>query len=101
MFRASELYHIPIYLACVAAGAGGTWYLTKAPSPALTQQDAAAVPHSVRTVSWFNAHQPEMNQKLATCNDNPGGAMTDPECQNALDAKSRIDTDSLATAVRK
>lgn len=99
MFRASGLYHIPIYLACIAAGAGGTWYLTKADSPALTQQDAAAVSHAVRTVSWFKAHQPEMNQKLAACNDNPGGAMTDPECQNALDAKSRIDTDgSLAGA---
>ena len=30
MFRASELYHVPIYIACVAAGAGGTWYFTRA-----------------------------------------------------------------------
>ena len=99
MFRASELYHIPIYLACIAAGAGGTWYLTKAASPALTQQHVAPVSHPVRTVSWFESHQSEMNQKLDACNDNPGGAMTDPECQNALDAKSHIDTDrSLAGA---
>jgi hypothetical protein len=101
MLRARELYHIPIYLACIAAGAGGTLFLTKAPSPGLTRQDAAEVSRPVRTVSWFKAHQPEMNQKLVACNDNPGGAMTDPECQNALDAKSRIDTDSEAAGVNK
>ena len=101
MFRASWLYHIPIYLACIAVGVGGTWYLTKGGSSPLTQQDAAAVPHPVRTVSWFEAHQPVMNQKLNACNDNPGGTMTDPECQNALDAKSRIDTDSSLAGAPK
>jgi hypothetical protein len=101
MFRASGLYHIPIYLACIAAGAGGTWYLTKVDSPALTQEDAAAVPHLVRTVSWFKAHQPEMNQKLAACNDNPGGAMTDPECQNASDAADRNSLDKMIAGPAK
>jgi hypothetical protein len=101
MFRAGGLYHIPVYLACIAVGAGGTWYLTKATFPAPRRQDAAAIPHGVRTVSWFEAHQAVMNQKLDACNDNPGGAMKDPECQNALDAKSHIDTDNFLAGGRK
>lgn len=87
MFRAGNLYHIPIYLACIAAGAGGTWYLTKATSPALTPQEAAAVPHAIRTVSWFKAHQAEARQKNAECDDNPGAAMHDAECINADQAR--------------
>ncbi len=91
MFRASHLYHVPIYIACVAAGAGGTWYFTRGMPPVPARQDAAAVPHQVRTVSWFEAHRAEMTQKNATCNDNPGGAMADPECENAATAKEHID----------
>ena len=64
MFRASHLYHVPIYLACVAAGAGGTWYFTRGMPPVPARQDAAAVPHQVRTVSWFEAHRAEMTQKI-------------------------------------
>ena len=88
MFRASWLYHIPIYAAFFAAGAGSASYLTNPPVPA--QQGSEAAPHPVRTVSWYEAHRPEMNQKFASCNDNPGGALFDPECQNALDAKGHI-----------
>lgn len=91
MFRASQLYQVPIYLACIAAGAGGTGYLTRGTSPAPPQQNAAAAPHPVRTASWFEAHRMEMTQKYASCNDNPGGAMVDPECQNAATAKERTD----------
>jgi hypothetical protein len=87
MPRVSGLYHIPIYLACVAAGAGGTLYLTKAAAPALTQQDGAAAPHPVRTVSWFKAHKTEARQKNAECDDNPGAAMRDAECINADQAR--------------
>lgn len=87
MSRASELYHIPIYLACIAAGAGGTWYLTKVDSPAPTPQHAAALPHPARTVSWFKAHPAEARQKNAECDDNPGAAMHDAECINADQAR--------------
>jgi hypothetical protein len=85
MFRV--LYHIPIYLACIAAGAGGTWYFTKADSPALTEHDAASVPRPVRTVSWFKAHPAEARRKNAECDDNPGVAMHDAECINADQAR--------------
>ena len=54
---------------------------------------AAAAP--VRTVSWYRQHQADLKQKLAACNDNPGAAMTDVECQNAAEAKSQIDTDEF------
>jgi hypothetical protein len=91
MFRASQLYQVPIYLACIAAGAGGTWYLNRDTSPVPAPHDAAEVPHPARTVSWFEAHRAEMTQKMASCNDNPGGAMADPECENAATAKEHTD----------
>jgi hypothetical protein len=87
MFRTTWLYHIPIYLACIAAGAGGTWYLTKASPSVLAHQDAAAVPRPVHTVSWFKAHRAEARQKNAECDDNPGEAMHDVECINADQAR--------------
>ncbi len=90
MFRASQLYHVPIYIACAAAGAGGTWYFTRVASPTPAQQSATAMPPPVRTVSWFEAHPSEMRQKFAACNDNPGGAMADPECVNASDANDHV-----------
>jgi hypothetical protein len=70
MFR--HFYHVPIYIACIAAGASGMWYLTK-----------AAPPPPVHTVSWFRAHLAEAKKKNAECDNNPGGARTDPECINA------------------
>jgi hypothetical protein len=36
-----------------------------------------------------------LKQKLAACNDNPGAAITDVECQNAAEAKSQIDMDEF------
>ena len=91
MFRASRLSQVSLCLACFAAGAGSTWYITRVASPTPVRQEAAAAPHPVRTVSWFQAHPSEMRQKFAACNDNPGGAMADPECENAATAKEHID----------
>lgn len=94
MFRTSWLHQFPIYIACFAAGAGSTWYLTRvtviAPAPAPAQQNAAPVTHQLRTASWFEAHRAEMAAKLAECSDNPGGAMADPECVNADKARAHI-----------
>jgi len=70
-----------------AGGAGGTWYLVKAsPQTPVPARGATITPHAARTVSWFKAHEPEMMQKRAACDDNPGIARTDPECANADNA---------------
>ena len=94
MFPAVQLSRVSLILACFAAGvgtgAGGTWFLTRPAFSPGPQQDAAVVPRPVRTVSWFEAHPSEMKQKYAACNDNPGGAMTDPECENALAANDHL-----------
>ena len=76
MFRASRLSQVSLCLACFAAGAGSTWYITRVASPTPVRQEAAAVPHPVRTVSWFQAHPSELKQNLAACYDNPGGAVS-------------------------
>ena len=44
-------------------------------------------PPDVRTVTWFKAHVPELQVKLAACKDNPGQARTDAECDNAQHAQ--------------
>ena len=44
-------------------------------------------PPDVRTVTWFMAHVPELQAKLAACKDNPGEARTDAECDNAQHAQ--------------
>ena len=81
----SELIRLVVVAVCSgAAGAGGGWYLTK-----------ATLSPPVHTVSWFQEHQSEMMRKVAACNDNPGGAMTDPECTNAENAKEHIDLSKL------
>lgn len=54
---------------------------------------AAAEP--ARTVSWYRQHQTDLKKELATCNDNPGSAMTDPDCQNAAEAKSQLDIEEF------
>jgi hypothetical protein len=101
MLRASRLYQLSLCLVCFAAGASSTWYITRVAFPTPVQQDAAAVPPPVRTVSWFAAHPSEMRQKFAACNDNPGGAMTDPECENALTAREHTGlADSFPEAPR-
>jgi hypothetical protein len=44
-------------------------------------------PPDARTVTWFKAHVPELQAKLAACKDNPGEARTDAECDNAQHAQ--------------
>lgn len=94
---------VPLILAGVVAGAGGVFYLTRpdtATRPAATAA-VVVVPRIVRTVSWFESHQPEMTKKLSACNDNPGGGTLDPECQNALDAKQHLDIQSFLASAPK
>jgi hypothetical protein len=96
---------VPLILAGVIAGAGGAIYLTRpltATRPVGEARVAVVVtPRTVRTVSWFQAHQLEMTQKLGACKDNPGGGMLDPECQNALDAKEHVDTQNFLASAPK
>ena len=78
MFRL--FYHVPIYIACVAVGAGGTWYLNRTVSGRVA---CGIAEPSVHTVSWFRAHLAEAKKKNAECDNNPGEARTDAECINA------------------
>jgi len=101
MFRGIRLSHAPLYLLCFAAGAGSTWYLTRPTSQATRQQNAASAPQAVRPVSWFTSHRIELAQKIAACSDNPGGAMADPECENAATAKEHIDVQEFLAGAPK
>jgi hypothetical protein len=72
------------------------------PEPSTSAPVAAeALARPVRSTSWFQAHQSEMMQKIATCNDNPGGARTDPECVNADEVKRKIDYDAYIAEQRR
>jgi hypothetical protein len=75
---------------CVGTAGYGVGYFSRS-VPGMVA--AAAAP--VRTVSWYRQHLPDLKQKLDVCNDNPGAAMTDVECQNAAEAKSQIDMEEF------
>lgn len=65
----------------------GTIYLRPLPaSPPSVAQAPVLTVAPVRTVAWFTAHPVEMRAKIAACNNNPGEAKRDPECENASDA---------------
>lgn len=59
--------------------------LASAVLPALAEE-----PH---TVSWYLAHRAEMTAKLTACNDDPGHAAHDPNCENAHQARITISAD--------
>lgn len=94
---------VPLVLVSVIAGAGGAYYLTRPVTATRPTAVAARVmmPRTVRTVSWFEAHQPEMTQKLTACNNDPGGGMHDPECLNASDAKEHVDIQNFLASAPK
>ena len=75
---------------CIGGAGYGAWYFFQG-CPGMA--GVAAAP--VRPVSWYRQHQSDLKQKLAACNDNPGAAMIDVECQNAAEAKSQIDMDEF------
>jgi hypothetical protein len=52
-------------------------------------------PPDARTVTWFKAHVPELQAKLAACKDNPGGARNDAECDNAQHAQWDLSFDAF------
>jgi hypothetical protein len=52
-------------------------------------------PPQARTVEWFVAHPDAANEKVKLCNNDPGDAMGDPECQNAYTATERIGIDMI------
>ena len=55
----------------------------------------AAAAEQARTVSWYRQHQAVLKKELTACADNPGSAMTDPDCQNAAEAKSQLDIEEF------
>ena len=89
MTRSEQVLMIAAAVCIGGAGYGAGYFSRSVPSMVV----AAASP--VRTVSWYRQHQSDLKQKLAACNDNPGAAITDAECQNAAEAKSQIDMDEF------
>jgi hypothetical protein len=98
---------LAMMVGCGALGAVGTVYLRPvpniqdAPVQAFVPAPIPYVPAPVRDVAWFKANQPEMQAKLAGCNNNPGLAMSDPECMNADKASSDISIDKLLASMPK
>jgi hypothetical protein len=92
---------ISLMLAGVIAVSGGTFHLGRPDTATRPAAAVVATPQTVRTVSWFEAHQLEMTKKLGDCNDNPGGGTLDPECQNALDAKEHVDIQRFLASAPK
>ncbi|MFL5252515.1 MAG: EexN family lipoprotein [Rhodopila sp.] len=45
------------------------------------------------TVSWYHAHPAETLAKLQACNDDPGYAKHDPNCENAHEARLAMSVD--------
>jgi hypothetical protein len=94
---------VPLILIGAIAGAGEAYYLahpvTVPRPPAGTA--IVTIPRTVRTVSWFEAHQLEMTQKLKICNNDPGGGTHDPECLNASDAKQHVDIQQFLASAPK
>jgi hypothetical protein len=52
-----------------------------------------AMAEETRTVSWYLVHRAEMNAKLTACNDDPGHAAHDPNCENAHQARITLSAD--------
>jgi hypothetical protein len=98
-----QVVFVPLVLVGVIAGASGAYYLTRPTTPTRPPTVAAVVmiPRTVRSVTWFEAHQLEMTQKLRTCNNNPGGGVHDPECLNASDAKQHVDIQNFLASAPK
>ena len=93
-----------VVLMAMSAGIGASGVVYLRPLQPPPQQTAMAPPAppvqikpppAVRTVTWFTEHQDEMRAKAALCNDNPGVGQHDPECTNALAAKSDVGFDAL------
>jgi hypothetical protein len=104
MIRSRQILMVAVV--CIATAGYGAWHFSRsavpvdegggAPHAAVRENSTFVVPpSSVRTVSWYMAHRPEMNAKVAACKDNPGGALSDPECENAGQADLRIGLDAL------
>ena len=84
-------------LSGAAGGSASAVYLRPLQPP---QQQTATVPPpapvqtpapAIRTLSWFMAHDAERAAKMAACADNPGVArLGDPECDNAFNARDRL-----------
>ena len=75
---------------CVGVTGYGAGYVSRS-----VHGTVAAAAASARSVWWYRQHQSDLKQKLAACNNNPGAAMADEECQNAAEAKSEIDMDQF------
>ena len=77
---------------CSAVGLAVTVYLVVPDRPPMANGVTPPArmmprPSVARTVTWFKAHIPELQAKLAACKDNPGAASTDAECDNAQHAQ--------------
>ncbi len=58
-------------------------------------------PAPIRDVAWFMAHPAERRAKRAACDNNPGMAGHDPECENALHAQSNASIDRFLASMPK
>jgi hypothetical protein len=54
-----------------------------------------------RTVEWFVAHPDVAAGKVKLCNNDPGNAMSDPECQNAYNATEKIGFDQILSGAKR
>jgi len=85
---------------CSAAGLAAIVHLVvlnRAPiaSPVAPPARMMPRPPDARTVTWFKAHVPELQAKLAACKDNPGRARNDAECDNAQHAQWDLSFDAF------
>lgn len=53
----------------------------------------------VKTVDFYMQNPSELDKKVAECRNNPGGARLDNNCQNALEAESRLMFNPNATGM--
>lgn len=103
MTRIETLVSAVAMVAAGGLGAGAMVYRQATPACSTAQEAGPAVvlPHQPRTVSYFLAHQDELKQRYAECRDNPGMAMSDADCVNAMEANTQASLDRLLSSMPK
>lgn len=93
--RSVVVSRLVIGIGCIAIGAGGGWLSYRQKTAVSVQIHQTHTEYQARTVSWFAANPQDMRQKIATCNDNPGAAIHDAECENALEANEHLAIEAM------
>jgi hypothetical protein len=92
------LSQLPIIAGSFLVGAGGMFaYLHPQLAATVVTREipnaiASVIPQP-HTVSWYVAHQDAMKGKLSACQEDPGSAIRDPECENASEAFDKVTLD--------